>query len=145
MARYNNTSIFRTINLDDHSSLRRIVVCIYHELKSDSLTNEKCQLYQLTTLEIAWANRLLAAVYRLRNTGFQLLQHALYRYTHDDFTEDEVLIKATKELEDLAEEDELLIPEGHLLEYGKAHKRFADLVNQERWVCYASSTMFQHC
>jgi hypothetical protein len=117
---------------------------MYHEMKDDSLSDEKSQLYGLTRLETNGANCVLAALHRTRNTGFELLDHAVYWYTHDDFSEDEVLIMATKELEELeelAQEDVLLVPEGHVQEYGKAQRRFADLLEKEHRVCVFSSPM----
>jgi hypothetical protein len=122
MVRYNNWSILRRIDLDDFASVRRIIACLNSEFDSGSLTREKRVKFELNKMESAWVNDLLQSIARTR-VAYPLLKEAIFRFVAADFGEDEDIIKAVKELESVAEEHILTIPESHLVAYEKALKR----------------------
>lgn len=132
MARYNNSSIFRQIDLDDAASLRRLILCLYDEIDNGSISLEKCKKFELEKLEIVWVNRVLTAI--RRNTRYPLLRQAIFRFVRDDYEKDKDILVAAKELENLTEEDVLLIPEKEPDRYQIATATFATLMAEERQV-----------
>jgi hypothetical protein len=131
MVRYNNCSVLRRIDLDDISSLRRIISCLNSEFGNDSLSENKSKQFKLQKLEKAWVNHILIAIDRTAR-DYPLLHDSIYRFIGADFADDEGISKAAKELEDIADEDILTVPERHAEEYGRAAERFSEAGSQVR-------------
>jgi hypothetical protein len=137
MVRYNNWSILRRINLDDLASLRRVIACLNSEFDSGSLSCEKRKEFRLREMEGVWVNKVLRSIARTR-VAYPLLKEAVFRFVGADFGEDEDIIKAVKELESVADELVLTLPETHLKLYKKSLKLFFENSKKVCTVCIES-------
>jgi hypothetical protein len=128
MVRYNNTSVLRRLDLDNLTLLKRIMSALALALENSSTTRKhKLDLSTtvLTPMESAWVRAILNAINR--NTDYPLLRDAIVRFSTARLGSAEELHKATKELENVADEYVLIVPESHIEEYTEALKRFETL------------------
>jgi hypothetical protein len=128
MVRYNNTSVLRRLDLDNLTLLRRIMGALALALENSSTTRKQALdlgTTVLTPMEGTWVRAILNAINR--NTGYPLLRDAIVRFSAARLGSAVELHKATKELENVADEYVLIVPESHIEEYVKALRQFETL------------------
>lgn len=77
----------------------------------------------LTAGERNWVNGIINAI-GANGDDYPLLKDAAERFTEGRLAPDKYVIEITKELDQLAEEDVLVVPVSHIAEYEVALKKF---------------------
>lgn len=124
MVRFNNLSVLRRLDLDNAKSVQKVLDVLTSKLQSCSTTLEEKTIssYKLTVMEAQWVKSILKAIER--NKDYSLLMRAMVRLCVARKESPAKLNKAIQELEDLANEDVLIVPESHLEEYDVAMAKF---------------------
>lgn len=142
MTRYNNLSILRRIALDDLTSLRRIISCLKSaNFDTCSISPDIVRRCKLTGTETAWVDHVLKIVLRTK-VVYPLLKEALLRFVDTRLRDDETVLVAATDLENVAEERVLNVPERHFDEYEEAYEKFNEkfMVHSVEVCRFASQT-----
>lgn len=124
MVRYNNMSVLRRLDLDNLKSLQRVMTILAINLQQASTEFEesKEKTEKLTLLESQWVKSIFRAIER--NSDHPLLTRAIIRLCVARNESEFSFSTAIRELEDLANEDVLMLPESHMEAYTVALARF---------------------
>lgn len=127
MVRYNNASVLRRLDLDNVDKLKIIMNILLSALEAHS--TEIPDAYTTDVVlhwwEREWIKTILKAVDR--NTDYPLLKGAIVRFCAARQESQARVETAVHELETLADEDVLMVPETHMAEYTEALRRFEAL------------------
>ncbi|PSS09284.1 hypothetical protein M430DRAFT_271282 [Amorphotheca resinae ATCC 22711] len=127
MVRYNNSSVLRRLDLDNIKSIKNIMSALAFAL--DKSSTEAAHKYGLDValgkMESVWVEYILNAIKRSAN--YTLLRDAITRFVESRSEPKQRILQAITELESLADEQVLTVPEFHLEEYEEALKRFEAL------------------
>jgi hypothetical protein len=94
----------------------------FHGNKHPLDKQEGLSMY-LTACERNWVNGIINAI-GTNGDDYPLLKDAVERFTKGRLAPDKYVIEFTKELDQLAEEDVLVVPVNHIAEYEVALKKF---------------------
>jgi hypothetical protein len=124
MVRFSNLSVLRRLDLDNTKSVQKVLDILAATLQRGSTTIEKKTVsgHNLTVMESQWTDAIVRAIER--NKEFPLLARAILRLCAARKESVVRLNIAIQELEDLAEEDVLIVPESHEEEYDAAVAKF---------------------
>lgn len=127
MVRYNNASVLRRLDLDNMDKLKMIMDILLPilETQSTELPDINTTDVVIHSWEREWIKGILEAVNR--NTDYPLLKGAIVRFCGARRESRARLKTAIHELETLADEDVLMVPETHIEEYTEALRRFEAL------------------
>lgn len=125
MVRFNNTSILRRLDLDNTNSLKKVMNALTVTLERGCTVLEESKALgndDLTLLESQWVKAVLRAIER--NMDHPLLRRAIIRFCGERKESIVRINTAVKELENLADEDVLMVPESHFEAYNEALAQF---------------------
>ena len=127
MVRYNNSSVLRRLDLDNVDKLKKVMEILLTAIETHSigLLDTNATDVDLHSWEREWVKGIFKAVNR--NTDYPLLKAAIVRFCGARQESRARLNTAIRELETLAHEDVLMVPETHIEEYMEALRRFEAL------------------
>ncbi|KIN00890.1 hypothetical protein OIDMADRAFT_54035 [Oidiodendron maius Zn] len=127
MVRYNNASVLRRLDLDNVDKLKIIMNILLSALEAQSTEIPDADTTDVVLYwwEREWIKTVLKAVDR--NTDYHLLKGAIVRFCAARQESQARVETAVHELETLADEDVLMVPETHMAEYTEALRRFEAL------------------
>lgn len=144
MPKYGNLSVLRRIDQHDLRSIRRVMTGLNYslEISKQPLDAKEGLSMFLTAGERRWVNSIINAI-ASNGDDYPLLRDAVLRFVQARMAPDRYVIEATKELDQLAEEDVLLVPLSHIKVYEDALKKFDALpklnIPERRQVGYPPS------
>lgn len=124
MVRFSNLSVLRRLDLDNTKSIQKVLDILAAKLQRGSTIIEEktVSAHKLSVMESQWVKAILKAIER--NKEYPLLSRAIIRLC---VARKESVVRfnmAIEELEYLADEDVLIVPESHEEEYKAAVARF---------------------
>lgn len=124
-------SVLRRLDLDNHASLKNVMIALASELEKDSAKSQASSGPRavLNSLENAWVNSILEAIDM--NPEYTLLGRAITRFSSGRLGSSAQFCEAVQELEQLADEHVLTVPQSHIREYTTAFKSFEALSHSE--------------
>ncbi|TAQ88862.1 hypothetical protein B7494_g2793 [Chlorociboria aeruginascens] len=127
---YNPLSILRNIDLSNATSIIQIMHALSYLLSNSSITTLTPLVgkeFNIKTTDIAPVNRILLAI-GSNGDEYPLLRDAVQRFIGARDQSEKAVLRATRELEELAEEDVLVEPWRFQSEYEEAVGRFRRFV-----------------